>query len=103
NIVQISTSNSTGISNLFTLETKPFVFPNPASEKIHIANNNGLPDNKPCTVIIKNIEGKTIQKTETMLTSEIIIPFENENSGVYTYEITRDNLLIQKSSFIINK
>lgn len=103
NIIQVTTAGSTGIENLLEVETKPFVFPNPTTGKIHIVNNNALPDNQPCLIIIRNIEGKIIKKTETLFNNEILLDTDLHESGVYTYEITRSNYSFQKSSFIIQR
>lgn len=100
-VYQINTSGVLGVNNLFETETKPFVFPNPSNEIIHIVNNNALSDGKKCTIIIYNSEGKLIKQTETDFTSEILINTRDLPEGLYTYEIVSRNSIVQKFNFVI--
>ena len=89
NPANVTTSNYTQIQNLSDSNIK--VFPVPATDKLYIK----LPDDKPATVEIINLNGQLVRKK--LVNSQSSINVSGLAAGIYTLKIiAEDSLVIKK-------
>jgi len=79
------------------------VFPNPFSEKAYITCPN--PDGNPASLNLKvyDVLGRECFFSHSTFNDNIIIDAINQNNGMYTYILLKENNIIQKGRFIVNK
>lgn len=89
-----------GINENTTNSFVSSVYPNPATESVNIEAVD-LQDELNCDVVVRDILGREAGNYK-MLNGKVRINLQSFNSGIYTYQISKNNTVLSNGKIVVN-